>query len=40
MGSAGPAWLATVGLAGRFLALDGRVETVGAWPVETERIDG
>lgn len=35
MGAAGLAWLANLGLAGRFVARDGRVETVGPWPGES-----
>lgn len=32
----GPAWLAGLGLTGRFVTIDGRVRTVGTWPVTAD----
>ena len=37
MGTAGAAWLAGLGLAGRFVTIDGRAETVGRWPAVVSR---
>ncbi len=36
MGEAGPDWVAAQGLTARFRALDGRVCTIGCWPVEEQ----
>ena len=37
MGATGPDWLAGLGLAGRFVAIDGRATTVGPWPEPVRR---
>lgn len=39
MSDDGPAWLADLGLAGRFVARDGRIETIGAWPAGADKDD-
>jgi thiamine biosynthesis lipoprotein len=38
-GETGPSWLNVIGLSGRFAGDDGRVVTVGSWPVRADGVD-